>query len=222
MRSVVSAAVCAVALLLGGCVDASATDMPGPLASDDASQFDRLTVAAPHAMTGYSRERFPHWRPVDANCDVRDLVLKRDGTEIRTTKGCNVVGGRWFSPYDQKTLTDPDEVDIDHVVALAAGWRSGADRWTDEQRAEFANDLVRPQLRAVSRTVNRSKGDQDPSQWKPPNRSYWCEYSRNWIAVKFHWQLTITDREKAALKEMLGTCRAQSSKPPTSSPAPAG
>ena len=43
-------------------------------------------------MRGYSREKFPHWRSSGDNCDVRDTVLKRDGTKVKVS-GCNVVAG---------------------------------------------------------------------------------------------------------------------------------
>jgi hypothetical protein len=210
-------------ILVGGCtpVGEDASPPPGPAASEAAGQLDALTVAAARSMSGYSREKFPHWRLVDENCDVRDAVLKRDGTGVETSRTCKVLRGSWFSVYDAKTYTNSDQIDIDHMVPLANAWRSGADAWTEEQRTEFANDLTRPQLLAVSRSTNRSKGDQDPSQWKPSNREYWCEYARRWVAVKFFWKLTVTDREKSALREMLGSCRAQSSAPQTSSPAPA-
>lgn len=156
-------------------------------------------------MTGYSRDRFPHWRKVGSNCDVRDTVLERDGKSIQKS-GCNVTGGVWVSVYDGKTSTVPTEVDIDHMVPLANAWRSGADKWDDDRRGDFANDLERPQLFAVTASSNRSKGDQDPSQWKPPNKDYWCQYAKDWIVVKSHWQLTITRAEKGALTQMLGTC----------------
>ena len=164
-----------------------------------------LVVARSGSMRGYSRDRFPHWRDTGANCDVRDSVLRRDGTSIRL-KGCNVVAGRWSSPYDGRTYADPSDVDIDHVVPLANAWRSGADAWTDDKRGDFANDLVRPQLRAVSLSSNRAKGDQDPSQWKPLNHDFWCEYAQDWIAVKHYWRLTVTTAEKTALTDMLETC----------------
>jgi Protein of unknown function (DUF1524) len=118
-----------------------------------------------------------------------------------------VVGGRWSSVYDGRTFTDPSDVDIDHMVPLANAWRSGANEWNDNERGAFANDLDRPQLFAVSASSNRSKGDQDPSQWKPPNRDHWCKYAEDWIAVKHHWELTVTSDEKATLGDMLGTCR---------------
>ena len=171
-----------------------------------AGQLDALTVAAERKTSGYSREKFPHWRRVDDNCDVRDTVLKRDGTGVEATATCKITKGSWKSVYDGKTFTDPQDVDIDHMVPLANAWRSGADKWNEEQRTEFANDLTRPQLMAVSASSNRSKGDQDPSKWKPPQKSYWCEYARRWVAVKSFWGLSVTDGEKSALQEMLSAC----------------
>jgi hypothetical protein len=181
----------------------------GPAVAQATKQLNGLTVAAGGSMRGYSRDRFPHWRATGANCDVRDTVLRRDGQRLGpvTLSGCNVVGGRWHSPYDGKTLTDPKAVDIDHMVPLANAWRSGAATWDDKRRGDFANDLVRPQLKAVSLNSNRAKGDQDPAQWKPPDRTYWCQYALDWIAVKYFWRLTVTTAEKAALGDMMGACR---------------
>ena len=174
----------------------------GPTASAD---LDKLVVAPPGSMKGYSRTKFPHWRSAGANCDVRDSVLKRDGTKVKLS-GCNVVAGTWKSVYDGKTLTSPTQVDVDHVVPLANAWRSGAADWTTAQREDFANDLDDPQLIAVSAGSNRAKGDQDPSTWKPPATDNWCSYARDWVAVKTHWKLTVTTAEKSALADMLEKC----------------
>jgi hypothetical protein len=178
---------------------------PAPDAGDAAARLKKLTVAKAASMRGYTREKFPHWRSTGDNCDVRDTVLKRDGTKIKVT-GCNVTAGKWTSAYDGKAFTDPSLVDIDHMVPLANAWRSGAATWTDDKRSDFANDLERPQLIAVSANSNRSKGDQDPSTWKPKLTTSWCQYADDWIAVKSHWKLWVTTAEKAALTDMLGTC----------------
>ncbi|MEV4623416.1 HNH endonuclease family protein [Asanoa sp. NPDC049573] len=203
----------AVAVLAGaaGCVPVEPgsagprTTGSGVPATESTGLLDQLTVARSGSMSGYSREHFPHWRKAGKNCDVRDTVLRRDGSGVELS-GCNVVGGRWVSVYDNKVLTDPADMDIDHMVPLANAWRSGADEWDDKKRGDFANDLTRPQLFAVSLNSNRAKGDQDPSQWKPSNRSFWCEYAQDWIAVKHYWKLTVTSTEKDALADMLETC----------------
>jgi hypothetical protein len=170
-----------------------------------AAELGKLTVATAGSMKGYSRAKFPHWRSTGKNCDVRDSVLKRDGTKVKLS-GCNVVAGTWKSIYDDKTLTAPSQIDIDHLVPLANAWRSGAAAWTTAQREDFANDLDDPQLVAVSAGSNRSKGDQDPSTWKPPATGEWCQYAEDWVAVKTHWKLSVTTAEKSALADMLEKC----------------
>ncbi|MFC7530355.1 HNH endonuclease family protein [Actinoplanes sp. GCM10030250] len=197
--------------LLTGCevVDAGPVEEPAgtsTASADAAAQLDQLTVAKAASMKGYTREKFPHWRDTGDNCDVRDTVLKRDGEKVKFS-GCNVVAGTWHSVYDDQVLASPTKVDIDHMVPLANAWRSGAAKWTNEERGNFANDLDRPQLVAVSASSNRSKGDQDPSTWKPPAREHWCTYAEDWITVKSHWKLTVTTAEKSALTDMLETCR---------------
>jgi len=176
-------------------------------ASNASQQLAALKVAPNGSMSGYSRDRFPHWTGQGGGCDTRDVVLKRDGQNVKTTTDCKITSGGWLSLYDGKTFTDPQQLDVDHMVPLAAAWRSGASKWTDDQRSQFANDLTRPQLLAVSASSNRAKGDQDPSQWKPPNHDYWCTYAERWIAVKAYWQLTVTQAEQTALGDMLGTCK---------------
>jgi hypothetical protein len=206
------AALTAVLVTATGCepVPADKQDSGGSAAGADAAteaaaRLEKLTVAKAGSMKNYSRDRFPHWRRTGENCDVRDTVLKRDGTKVKVS-GCNVVAGTWRSVYDGTVLNSPTKVDIDHVVPLANAWRSGASGWTDDKREDFANDVDRPQLIASSQTSNRSKGDQDPSTWKPKTTSTWCEYSEDWIEVKSYWKLTVTTAEKSALKDMLGKC----------------
>jgi hypothetical protein len=74
------------------------------------------------------------------------------------------------------------------------------------RREAFANDLVNPELFAVSRSVNRAKGDQSPDQWRPPNTRSWCAYARSWITVKHEWDLSVTRAERSALRDMLTFC----------------
>ncbi|WP_433052951.1 HNH endonuclease family protein [Dactylosporangium sp. CS-033363] len=170
------------------------------------ASLDALTVAAAGSMSGYTREKFTHWISQGNGCDTRDVVLKRDGKNVKATADCKITGGSWHSPYDNKDTTDPQDMDIDHMVPLAAAWRSGASKWTDAQRKDFANDLTRPQLFAVSLQSNRSKGDQDPSTWKPPNKAFWCTYAQDWVTVKTYYKLTVSQAEKSSLADMLATC----------------
>ena len=185
---------------------AGATPPNIPSQATAQSELDALTVAAQGSMSGYSRDKFPHWITISGTCDTRETVLKRDGTSVVTSSSCAATSGSWYSRYDGATWTAASDVDIDHVVPLAEAWRSGASGWTTSQRQGFANDLTRPQLIAVTDNVNQSKGDQDPSTWQPSVTSYRCTYARMWIRVKFYYDLTLQSSEKSALQTMLDNC----------------
>ncbi|KEI44609.1 HNH endonuclease family protein [Saccharopolyspora rectivirgula] len=185
----------------------AAAEPPGiPSPSEAAAQLAQLTVAPEGSMDGYDRDKFPHWSEGPDNCNTREAVLKRDGENVETGSDCYPTSGTWYSPYDGATWTQPSDVDIDHVVPLAAAWRSGAAEWTTEKREQFANDLDGPQLIAVTDNVNQSKGDQTPDEWMPPRAEYHCTYASMWIGTKAKWDLTVTEAEKAALEEALQTC----------------
>ncbi|GAA3075115.1 HNH endonuclease family protein [Streptosporangium carneum] len=216
--SIVGVSLSAAAVLVAAAVPAhaapaarSVAGLPTPITAAAArTALGSLAVVAPHAMTGYSRAKFPHWMSQSrkgAGCDTREVILKRDGKNVRQDDECKAVSGTWKSAYDGKGLTAASKVDIDHMVPLANAWRSGADTWSTQKRRAFANDLTRPQLIAVSAASNRSKGDQSPDQWKPPSRTYWCTYARAWVQVKQHYALSVTSAEKTALTEMLDTRR---------------
>ncbi|WP_240796457.1 HNH endonuclease family protein [Streptomyces sp. RFCAC02] len=183
-----------------------ATALPGLPSSDEARDLlAGLTVADAGSMSGYSRDRFPHWATRDG-CTVRQLVLARDGADVTADDECQPQSGTWTSAYDGETFTDPGDLDIDHIVPLANAWRSGADEWTDEERETFANDLDHPQLLAVSAASNRSKGDQGPEDWLPPGETFHCDYARAWTAVKDTYGLTVTAAEHDSLTHLLDTC----------------
>ncbi|MDI3385047.1 HNH endonuclease family protein [Streptomyces sp. B-S-A8] len=191
----------------GGGGGDSAGTLPGVPSVDRARQQLAGLKVAPHgSMTGYSRDRFPHWSAQGENCDTRETVLERDGTDVRRNEECRAVSGTWQSAYDDEKITDSSDLDIDHMVPLANAWRSGADEWTQTRREEFANDLTHPQLIAVSASSNRSKGDQGPDEWQPPDRTYWCVYGRAWVSVKSTYELTVTEAEERELDAMLDTC----------------
>ncbi|MHA7960787.1 GmrSD restriction endonuclease domain-containing protein [Streptomyces sp. L500] len=180
---------------------------PEPPAADAVrAELDGLKVEAPHSMSGYSRARFPHWIKQYGECDTREVVLSRDGSNVTQDSMCRATSGSWYSSYDDKILDSASKVDIDHMVPLANAWRSGADTWTTDRRKVFANDLDNPQLYAVSASSNRSKGDQSPDQWSPPNQDFWCVYSRSWGHIKSVYGLSVTQPEKDKLVAMLDTC----------------
>ncbi|MEU5556483.1 HNH endonuclease family protein [Streptomyces globisporus] len=181
--------------------------MPTPVSAATARTYlGQLTVGAEGSSSGYSRDKFPHWITQSGACNTREVVLKRDGTNVQQDSACAAVSGSWYSPYDGATWSAASDVDIDHMVPLAEAWRSGASSWTTTQRQSFANDLTRPQLIAVTDNVNQSKGDKDPAEWMPPSSSYMCTYVRAWVHVKKQYNLSVDSAEKSALQSALNGC----------------
>jgi hypothetical protein len=185
---------------------ADATPPGIPAGATAKSELSTLRVAPDGSIAGYSRSLFPHWIDQGSNCNTREVVLKRDGTNVKTGSDCYPTAGSWHSPYDGATWTAASDVDIDHVVPLADAWRTGASSWTTPQRQAYANDLSAPQLIAVTDSVNQAKGDKSPDMWKPPTVSYWCTYASMWVAVKYKFKLTVNSAEKTALTDMLNRC----------------
>ncbi|SBT40556.1 HNH endonuclease family protein [Micromonospora narathiwatensis] len=177
-----------------------------PSYSNAVSRLNSLTVAAESHQSSYSRDLFPHWITISGTCNAREEVLKRDGTNVVVDSSCYPTSGSWYSPYDGVARTSPSTIDIDHMVPLAEAWRSGAWAWTTSQRQTYANDLGGPELWAVTDTVNRSKGDKDPKDWKPPLSGFHCTYAKAWIQVKWYYSLSVDSGEKSALNAMLSTC----------------
>lgn len=163
----------------------------------------RKLRVAPETSSGYDRDLFEHWSYQSSGCDTRDVVLARSD---QAGNPCGSDSGVWVSAYDGVRLTDPGELDVDHMVPLAEAWDSGARTWTAARREAYANDLHPWSLLAVSASSNRSKSDQDPAEWMPTNRAFTCQYTARWIAVKFRWRLSVDPDEAQALRGLVRGC----------------
>jgi len=159
--------------------------------------------------SGYDRDLFEHWVDADHDgCDTRKEVLIAEAeTSPEVSASCGLSGGRWYSYYDDQYWTRTSDIDIDHVVALAEAWASGARRWSADRRQSFANDLGDDRaLVAVTDTVNQSKSDGDPAEWLPPHAAARCRYTGDWVAVKIRWGLSVDRAELDALTSLADQC----------------
>ncbi len=174
--------------------------------------LQELEVAQPGSMSGYSRESFKHWsranefgwEALEDSCDAREAALIRDGEDVEVQSGCKVTSGSWYDPYTTQTFTDPQDIDIDHVVPLANAWRSGASSWSNQERERYANDP--DVLLSVEDNANQEKGDKGPEAWKPSNEDEWCDYATRWVLIKSKYELSVNQDEKTELNKMLGAC----------------
>ena len=187
-------------------------------AADKATTFASVDTAikvlkvAPDVRDGYARSQFKHWSDLDKNgCNTRnDVIIAEALVKPTVDKSCKIVKntGKWYSPYDNTTITNFSALDVDHFVPLAESWDSGAKSWDAAKREVYANDMGDAiSLIAVSAGSNRSKSDQDPGEWMPTNTSYHCDYVRQWVQVKVRWSLTVDEKELKVLKDVTAKCK---------------
>ena len=221
------------ATLVPATVPATATPTSGPVTPTAEGLLLEVTVALEAAnRPDYDRDEWRHWIDEDRDCqNARQEVLIEESETpavLDPDNECRVLSGSWTGPYTGQAVNDPTELDIDHMVPLANAHRSGAWSWDRDRKREYANYLgYEDHLIASISSANRSKGSKGPEEWRPPLENYWCEYALDWIAIKNSWDLTVSEREYEALREMLDTCpmpvllqRSTASPPNTGVPSP--
>ncbi len=177
-------------------------------------QLAEIPIKGRAPKTGYERSLFGSgWKDPDRNgCDARNDMLRRDLDAITVkpgTYGCVVTSGVLSDPFTGQRIDfvrgqgTSTEVQIDHVVALSDAWQKGAQRMTEDQRVDFANDPLN--LLAVDGPSNASKGDSDAASWLPPNKSFRCSYVARQTAVKAKHGLWMTKAEHAGIKRIITT-----------------
>lgn len=165
--------------------------------------------------TGYEREKFSKgWKDPDHNgCDARNDILGRDLVDVKyksKAKQCVVLSGIFHDPYTGTTINfvrgqnTSTAVQIDHVVALSDAWQKGAQKWSKEERFEFANDPLN--LMASDGPTNSSKSDKDAASWLPPNKSFRCEYVTRQTQVKAKYGAWMTKAEHDTIERLLTSC----------------
>ncbi len=156
----------------------------------------------------YDRGSFRYGIDADGDgCDTRGEVLIAESTVPATVgPGCS-VSGSWTSSYDDVTTNDASRIEVDHVVALAEAWRSGASGWSADQKRTYGNELdFAPTLAAVTGSSNREKSDRDPASWLPSATGARCGYAADWTSVKYRWHLSVDTAERDALSALVTAC----------------
>lgn len=175
--------------------------------------LQKLIIKGRSPKTNYSRDEFGSgWQNYNG-CDTRNIILNRDLVDVVFDSECNVLSGVLFDPYTAKTINflrgskTSSEVQIDHVVALGDAWQKGAQILTKDKRIELANDPL--ELLAVDGDANMEKSDGDAATWLPPNKSFRCQYVSRQIAVKYKYNLWVTQAEYNSMKNVLDKCPMQ-------------
>lgn len=208
MRRFLISALSCLALMLGM---VSIVSTPAQAASSKVSSeklLKKLKVRDETGSSSYERDRFKHWTK-KKGCTTRNQVLKTESKKKpKVSKKCSVKSGRWVNEYTGTTAKKAKSLDVDHRVALAEAWRSGAKKWNARKREGFANDVTyKHTLLAVGKSTNRAKSDHDPSEWLPKKSK--CRYVARWVAVKSRWKLSVDAVEKKAILAVMDGCSAK-------------
>ena len=168
-----------------------------------------IVVADESHHDTYDRDTWSHWNTgadPDDGLNTRHEVLAAQSVCAPVVASGAVRSGCWHSVYDNAETTDPGDLHIDHIVALAEAHQSGGHAWDAARRELFANDPSG--LVAVTAATNMAKSADDPSQWMPPHQGAHCDYLVAWTAVKAAWGLTMDTREHTAIANRVNECDA--------------
>lgn len=203
----------------GGNGDNGGTDNSG-VSNEDATNSLNGIAISDASKVSYNRDEWNHWINIRSCWTVREQVLARDAVDgslvLKDKDGkattdinsaCEITGGKWVDVYSGKEITNPKDLDIDHMIPLNYAAQHGGQAWDKTKKEQYANNLDGTHLIAVSASENRSKSDKGPSKWKPSNTAYYCEYGKSWVSVASKWQLSVTQADADSLKEMLATCK---------------
>ena len=181
-------------------IAAAAVEEPSSLLEQLAALVGRPDADRPR----YNRDAFDEGQDLDGDCvRTRHEVLFEEGLDT-TLDGCKVVAGTWFDPFTGLTFTNPQDLEVDHVVSLDDAWDSGAWTFTPEQLTAFGNQMGN--LNAIEADENQRKANLGPANYVPANTEFLCNYLVQYASVKIAWGLTITPEDYAAVEQGLATC----------------
>lgn len=138
----------------------------------------------------YNRADWGRWTDEGGNGlnTKEELFAKKSITKPTISKG-KVISGLWRDEYTGKYFTNPNYLNIDHIVPLYNAHHSGGRNWSKTKKNKFFND--KDNLIIVSIKANSDKGHKSPVEWLPPNEEYRAEYIIKWYRVKKKWGLEI-------------------------------
>ena len=153
----------------------------------------------------YDRDAFNEGQDLDQDClRTRPEILLEEGQDVELAE-CDVISGVWDDPFSGRTITDPAELQVDHVVSLNDAWDSGAWAFTPEQLTEFSNSPAN--LNAIHGPENERKANLGPSGYSPSNAEQTCAYLTQYASVKIDWGLSISSADFDAVETGLANCQ---------------
>ena len=113
------------------------------------------------------------------------------------------MGGIIYGPYTGMWFDSTSETDIEHIVARSEAHDSGLCAADAATRRQFAADPIN--LTLASPSVNRhQKSAKDAAEWVPDLNQCW--FADRVVEVRKRYGLTIDERERDALENILSDC----------------
>ncbi len=154
---------------------------PSPLVSD---VWRGIVVAPEDRCSPYDSDDYPYSQSVE-----RRIVAD--------------MGGIVYGPYTGMWFESTSETDIEHIVARSEAHDSGLCAADAATRRRFASDLIN--LTLASPSVNRhQKSGRDAAEWIPDLNQCW--FANRVVEVRQKYDLTIDERERDALEDILSGC----------------
>ncbi len=91
-------------------------------------------------MSGYSRDKFPHWVTVSGTCNPRESVRRRDGTNVVVDASCAAGRVLDLTGHTASTRTAPvSSTSLAFSAPTAATWRPRSSSTVYRQPADQAS-----------------------------------------------------------------------------------
>ncbi|WP_448205305.1 hypothetical protein [Azospirillum sp. sgz302134] len=194
---------------------AAALSLMGIASAADAQQWSsRAPTAAPGWLPrveaehrdGYNSGAWGGWEQLSKCSSMRDQLLAQTSEvpAVFSPDRCTVIAGRWTDPYTGASLTNPADIDIDHIVSIQEMHGSGGWRWSPAAKKAAYNDTYN--VAVVAKRVIDAKGGKDIAGWQPSNNAARCAYVERYLAVKRKYDLAVDPREARTLQALVTSC----------------
>ena len=129
---------------------------------------------------------------------TRQEVLKRDSKiPVTLDRRGRVIGGYWVDAFTGEGLSDPRQVQIDHVVPVSEAYQAGGYGWGKGDRLAFMNDP--DNLVVTSKNENQRKGRLLAGGYLPPKKELRAGFLGRVVKVKDKYGLALTEEELASV-----------------------
>jgi len=176
---------------------------------------DKLLTCNSKPTTKFSRKDWQgRWGKKPGDCqDTRQKILIREyfgrgSVKYKTKKNCQAVSGQWVDQLSGNKLKNASKIHVTHLVPLRNVHESGGDKWDQEYRTLYINNLKdRHHHIVASFGENLKRRGRHPGLYAPKDYKYKCAYVGSWIEIKDKWDLCVSEEERVALKKLEDECR---------------